>query len=199
MNVSAPIARHLLDRNDPDPGIPQKGQLFMSFLIAKNLTDLCQTGRAILNEMKDSKLPVEGLPSIGTLNLIESVLRQFYSEKMFIPDEEYSQRPDWKVIASFSKENTRAAFQLYRIISRNVKTATEMPKALRDRNKKFFLENIDEVFADVPMKDLINQFKNFIGSGYVPKASQEQIWDFFETLIQLIMDDEENIKLVETL
>jgi hypothetical protein len=199
MNVTGLVAKQLLNSNDPTPGTPRKGELFMSFLVIKNLADMCETSRSIINEMQDKRANMTGLPSNQTLKVIQNVLNEFYSDKMFIPDDKWSQRPDWVVIKKFNPENTRSAFQLYRIIRRNSQGADKMIRALEKRDKTFFLANIDQVFADLPMKDLISQFKNFIASEYVPKEGQELIWEYFEQLISLIQNESENIKLIESL
>jgi hypothetical protein len=199
MDLTAVFARKLLADTDPEPGLPSRGELFLSFLVVKNVTDLCETGRAILDEMSETGANLTGLPSKSTMALIRKILKELYDEKMFIPDDQVGFKPNWDVIMYFNKDNTQAAFRLYRIIRRNVKGAKDMPRALQERDKKFFLENIDTIFANIPMKDLINQFKNFIGSPHVPKESQDLVWDFFEQLIDIFLSEKEHLELIFTL
>lgn len=195
MNFTTGFARQILNSNEPNPGTPSRGELFLSFILCKDLADLFETGRAILRETPVHK----NLPSETTLLTIQTILNEFYSPDMFIPDNEYGQKPNWSVVLNFNKDNSRAAFQLYKILRRNIISATEMPKALKSRNKEFFLENFDYMFADLPFKDLVSEFKNFIASDDVSLENQEFIWDFIDSLVSLINDDQENIQTIEKL
>ena len=199
MNVTGSLARSILNENDPNPGVPTKGESFLCMIVSKNLSDLCETGQCIIDEMKDMRISLEGLPSTATLNLIRNVISEFYDPKMFIEDPKLGQRPNWKAIQSFDKDNSKASFQLYRIIRKNVKESKDMGQALKDRNKIFFLKNIDIIFADLPFQNLVGQFKNFIGSKNVPEESQDLVWSFFEELIGLILKESEHIKTIESL
>ena len=199
MNITGALARTLLDQIETDPGTPSKETSFLSFLIVKNLSDLCETGRGILSEMIESGISTTGLPDDRIMGTIQKILQEFYLDTMFKEHADYGQVPNWVVINKFPSVNARAAWQLYRIMRRNIQNSTKMPEALERRDKKFFVENFDYMFENVPFKDLINQFKNFIGSDNVPGESQELVWGYFEALINIIGNEKTHIELIKSL
>lgn len=199
MSLTGSIVKSILNQNDPNPGKPRDGELFMSFLVVANLADLCETGRSILNEMTNKGLKTTGLPTNSTMGIVQGLLKNYYSDKMFIEDDDYPQRPNWKVIKAFPTDDARAAFQLYRIIRRNITECSNLDEIISTRDKTIFLKNFDSVFAGLPMKDMVSQFKNFLSCDLVPTKSQELVWNYFEELVGLIHEEENNIKLAESL
>jgi len=198
MNLTSSFARQFLASIEPAPCNPTDAEVFLSGLMVKNLADFCETGRSILNEMREHGSSIEGLPSHQTLSLVQGVLKSFYNEKAFIPDDDYGQRPNWKVISTLPTDDRQTLWRLYRIIRRNIKGSEELLPQLQSRNKTYFSNNIDTLFHDVPFKDLIGQIKNFINSPYVPSDSQELIWQYCEALVDLILKEQEHLETIKS-
>lgn len=197
MSLTGILFRQTLAQNDPSPGKPRRGELFLSYLIIKNLADFCETGRSILTEMRELRLPTTGLPNDSILKTIQDVLKSLYQEEMFISDDEYGQKPNWKNIDSFDPKEMMTAWRLYRIFRKNIQGTEKILHQIESRNKIFFSENIDLLFHGVPFKELVSQVKNFIQSDHVPSKSQELIWEYCESLVAMILNEKDNMEIIE--
>jgi len=185
----------ILDREDPTPGTCSNSQTFLNFLLLKNLADMFETGEALINELSS----VGGLPDAGTLRKGRTMLNKLYSSNMFIEDSEYGLLPNWSNIKQWPEESARMAHQIYRICQKNIRNPEGISKCLRDKNKDYFLSNIDQVFSSSMFKDTIGEFKSFLASDKIPAESQEIIWDYFGSIIELFTQRDELIKILSQL
>lgn len=202
--LTTALVLKILDENDPISISPTKEQLFFSFLVCKNLSDLCDTGRAILQEISQKGKPLTGLPDEKMISLSESVLRGFYSNSMFIEDEEVGTRPNWKEIQVFDKNRSRGAFKLYRCISRNIKEkpgGKEICEAVRKHNTSYFVNNFNKIFADLPaeFQKNLNAYRNFLTCPHISEETRNYVWDFFESLLDLFINESENLKMLSSM
>lgn len=187
---------------DQTPIAPTKEERFLSFLICKNLADLCETATAILNEMGPDK--IKDLPSPKNVETCRLILQRFYSDDMFIPDEEMGSRPDWKIVTTFDRTKSDGAYRIYRVIRNNVvdgPTGSQIQEAIIRRDTAYFMENFDLIFANFPeqFKQNLVQFKNFVSSPHVTNDHQDCIWDFFELLLDVCIGESELIEKLKAL
>lgn len=190
------IVTQMLGSLDPTPVNPSQEQKYLAFLICKNLTDLGETGLSILNYMNESGISTQGLPEKSTIGLCQSIIQKFYSDNMFIEDED-GFRPNWDAVNGYDTTKTQTSYRIYRAIKNNVVDKPEskdIQKAVDERNKKFFVANFDKIFADIPFKQGLTEFKNFLNSPHVTQEHQNIVWAFFETLLDLFLDEEEILK-----
>ena len=82
--LTVALVLKVLDDNDPAPISPTKEQLFFAFMVCKNLSDLCDTGLAILKDITKRGKPLTGLPDDKMINLCEIVLKGLYTDTMFV-------------------------------------------------------------------------------------------------------------------
>ncbi|CAN5871673.1 hypothetical protein BH23THE1_BH23THE1_32380 [soil metagenome] len=196
-NLSGLLVSQVLNSLDPNPVSPTKQQLYLSFLVCKNLTDLCETGRAIVNNIESHGHPLDGLPDRDSIALCQQILREFYDDNMFIPDEEFGNKPNWDKVNKFNQDQSNTAYKIYRAIRKNIiekPGGKDIQGAIQRKDKKFFLENFDKIFADVPFKDGLIKFKNFIASPYTRDEDQSYVWDFFESLIDIYIYEQDNLE-----
>lgn len=192
-NITDLLANQMLSSLDSSEINPTREQKYLAFLVCKNLTDLGETGLSIINSMLSKGVPVDGLPEPSTIGICQTIIQKFYSDDMFIPDEE-GFSPNWSAVNRFNKTKTESSYRIYRAIRNNVvetPKAKDIQKAITDRNKDFFLKNFDSIFADVPFKDGLIEFKNFLKSPYVSSEHQDIVWDFFDVLLDLFLEEEE--------
>lgn len=193
----------LLNSLDPTPVNPTKEDLFISFLLCKNLDDLCETGIAILNDMTKRRISLKGLPGIPDIDRCKFILRRFYSNSMFVDDEEMGSLPNWGVISSFDQVKSRAAFKIYRAIKKNLSSGRgeSMQEAIRKRDTGYILKHFDEMFANIPaeFKENLVKFKNFIASNDVPKEHKEYVYIFFESLLELLFLEPQTMEQLKSL
>lgn len=205
------LVSSVINSFDPKPVNPTKEQKYLAFLVCKNLSDLCETGRAIVNNMESQGHPIDLLPNRDNIALCQQVLSRFYSNDMFIPDEEYGNRPNWNMVNKFSGKG-EGAVKIYRAIHKNVVdqhnaknvkkiTGKDIQNAIQKKDKKYFVENFDKIFADIPstFTDALFKFKNFIASPYTITADQTYIWDFFESLLDIFIYEKENLEDLQNL
>jgi len=198
-----PIILGLLEKADPEPVSPTKEQLFFSSLLCKNLSDLCDTGKAILNEISNKGHPLDNLANPSMISLCESILRGLFSEKMFIEDKRLGIKPNWKEIQSFDRDRAHGSYRLYRCLQRNVKEkpgGKEICHAIMNKDTVYFSNNFYKIFADLPPHILnnMNGFKNLITCPYVNEKSRNYVWDFFQSLLDLVLNEQENIKMLSS-
>jgi hypothetical protein len=180
----------MLQSLDNSPVNPTLGERYLSCLVCKNLTDLGETGLAILIDMKQKRLSVANLPDQSMIGTCQSILKRYYSEAMFPENQE---EPNLEAIKRFETEKANTAFRIYRAIRNNVTGKPDsklIQDAVTNRDKKYFLDNFDKLFADVPFQEGLNQFKNFLKSPHVPVESQNTVWEFFEALLDIFLDEE---------
>lgn len=201
-NLTDVLVSQILDSLDPSFVDPSREEAYFSFLICKNLSDLCETGTSILNAIQKAGKPITGLPEKDNITLCQNILLKFYSNNMFIPDEEYGVRPNWNAVSNFDKTKTRTAHKIYRAIRKNV-LEKEDSKRLRDaihgRNKDYFIKHFDALFKDIPFKEGLVKFKNFVNSPYVSEEHQKYVFDFFDPVLEIFENEKENIEDVSKL
>lgn len=193
----------VLDDNDPGPVSPTKEQLFFAFMVCKNLSDLCDTGLAILKDIAKRGKPLTGLPDDKMINLCETVLKGLYTDNMFIDDDEIGTRPNWTVMAGFDKSRARGAYKLYRCIGRNIKEnpgGKEICVAVREHNTDYFVTNFNKIFANLPseFQKNLNAYKNFLVCPHITEETRNYVWDFFESLLEIFVNEADNLKMVSS-
>lgn len=187
------IVSQLLNSLDPTPVNPSKEESYLAFMVCKNLTDLCETGRAIVNSIESNRKPIDSLPDRSGISLCQQLLKKFYSDDMFIPDDTIGNKPNWSVVASFDRQHTITAFKIYRAIRKNIIGKPEIQKAVADKNKIYFLNNFDQIFSGIPFKEALLKFKNFVASPYTSKDDQDYVWEFFGALVDIFIYEKDNI------
>ena len=199
--LSLTLALQMLNKVDPEPISLTKEQRFFAFFVCKDLAELCDTGRAILREISSKGHPLTGLPDDGMITMCQGILKNLYTEKMFIEDARIGTKPDWRAVQEFPKDRSDGASKLYRCLKRNVMEkpgGREICEAVRRRDQDYFEKNFWKIFTDLPSeisKNLV-AFKNMISCRYVPDKSKNYVWDFFESLMDLIQNEDDNIKLL---
>jgi hypothetical protein len=202
-NILDGIVNTVLNSFDPTPVNPTREKLYLSFLICKNLSDLCETGRTIINNIESKGNSVKDLPNKDSIALCQQVLSRFYSNDMFIEDPEFGNRPNWKIVEKY-KNKGEGACKIYRAIHKNIilkPGGKDIQKAIKTKNLKYFTENFDKIFADIPetFTEPLNKFKNFVSSPYALNKDQVYIWDFFENLLDIFIYEKENLEDLKNL
>lgn len=188
----------VLNSMDRTPISPTKEELFLSFMICKNLADLCETGVAILNQIQRT----QDLPHPDHVKTCRMILQRFYTDRMFIPDDDMGHRPDWKVVLGFDQTKSAGAYRIYRAIRNNViagpsssssVTGAQIQAAIRRHDTPYFIKNFDLIFANIPeqFKQSLIKFKNFVASPVVLEEHRNYIWEFFESLLEIYLHEEE--------
>jgi hypothetical protein len=193
------IVSTVVNSFDSLPVTQNREERFLSFLICKNLRDLCETGCAILNDIESKGCSIDLLPKRDSIALCQQVLTRFYSNDMFIEDPEFGHKPNWVEVAKFNGNKGDAACKIYRAIRKNIiekPGGKDIQKAIKNKNKKFFLENFDKIFADIPesFTEALLKFKNFVSLPDKFIKNQDYIWDFFGGLIDVFIYEKDNLK-----
>ena len=193
------IVSTVLNSFDSLPVTQIREQRFLCFLICKNLRDLCETGCAILNDIESKGCSVDLLPQRESMALCQQVLTRFYSDEMFIEDSEFGHKPNWVAVAKFNGNKGDGACKIYRAIHKNIMIkpgGKEIRKAIKNKDKKYFLENFDKIFADIPetFTEALIKFKNFVSLPDKFIDNQEYIWGFFEGLLDVFIYEKENLE-----
>lgn len=191
------VVSQILGSLDPTPVNPTREQKYLAYLICKNMSDLCETGRAIVNKIQLQGHPVNDLPDRDTIRFCQNILTGFYSEKMFIPDNECGNRPNWPAVSAFPKDKSDAAYRIYRAIKRNIVEKPDgklIQAAIKKQDKSYFVQNFNKIFADIPFKDGMDRFRNFVATNHVPPEDQKYIWDFFDALLDIFIYEADNLK-----
>jgi hypothetical protein len=197
------LVNTVINSFDPTPVNATREKCYLSFLICKNLSDLCETGRAIVNNIESKGNPIDHLPNRDSFALCQQVLNRFYSDDIFIEDEEYGNRPNWKAVEKFSSKK-EGACKIYRAIHKNIilkPGGKDIQKAINQKDRKYFCDNFDKIFTDIPstFTDALIKFKNFIESPYTLDTDQAYIWDFFENLLDIFIFEKENLEDLKSL
>jgi hypothetical protein len=174
-----------------------KEKRFLSSMVCKNLADLCETGRAILEDMKSKGVSIENLPNSADIETCQSILSRFYDDSMFEEDDDVGIKPNWSAVASFEKRKGDGACKIYRCIKNNViekPIGKEIQKAAQNRDVDFFVRNFDLIFANVPFEKGLIKFKNFVASNAVTTDHQEYVWDFFDSLLDIFIHEQETLE-----
>jgi hypothetical protein len=198
----------VLDSLDKTPIAPTKEELFLAFLICKNLADLCETGTAILNQMGPDK--IKDLPQPKDVETCRLILQRFYSDSMFIPDDNMGSRPNWKEMAAFDQVKSAGAYRIYRVIRNNViagptgvngVTGAQIQEAIKRHDTAYFSKNFDLIFMNFPeqFKQSLIRFKNFVSSPHVSQDHRDCVWEFFESLLEIYLDEDEHLKKLRAL
>ena len=188
------LVRAGLNALDPRPVIATREEYYLSSLVAKNLTDLCQNGISILDSLN---LPAtdKRLPDRAVIGLAADTLRTFYSNDMFVLDpNDQDTIPSWPVIEKFPKESKDNGYKIFRAIKNNIAknpNSALMLASIENRNKKYFIDNFDTIFQDVPFTETIKQFKNFLSSNLLNPDDEELLWEFFHMLLHFFTNEQE--------
>lgn len=194
------LVSQLLNALDSNPVNPTREQKYLAFLICKNLSDLCETGRAIINSIELKGHPITDFPQRDNIKTCQQVLQKFYQEKMFIEDPEDGNLPNWSVIEKIPKSQSDIAFKIYMAIRKNIidrPIGKQIQDAIKRKDKDFFIKNFDSVFENIPFKDGLIKFKNFVASEYAINTDRDYIWDFFETLLDVFLNESENLETLQ--
>jgi hypothetical protein len=186
----------VLNSLSPQPVHPSKEEYFLACMVCKNLADLCETGRAILDDMQSRGMSVNNLPRASDIQMCQRVFDRFYSESMFQEDDELGSIPNWDAISNFDQRRGNGAFKIYLCIKHNVidkPIGKDIQIAAQRRDEKYFIDNFDTIFANVPFKDALLKFKNFVASNAVLETHREYIWDFFDSLMEIFINERENL------
>jgi hypothetical protein len=196
------LVSQLLTALDPKPVNPTREQKYLAFLICKNLSELCETGRAIINSIESKGHPITNFPQRNNIKTCQLILERYYQVAMFIEDPECGNVPNWSVVEAFPKNNADVAFKIYQAIRKNIidrPIGKQIQDAIKRKDKNFFIQNFDKVFENIPFKDGLVKFKNLVASPYAINSEQDYIWDFFDTLLDLFLNEEENLKVLKEL
>lgn len=196
-NLTDILVTQMLNSLDPTPVNPSREEKYLAFLICKNLSDLGETGLAILNKLEQANLPIVNLPDRSSINLCRDILHKFYRDEMFIEDEEFGNRPSWSEVENFDRSKSDTAYRIYRAIKQNAVNKPEsklIQQSVEDRNKVYFIDNFEKIFEDVPFKEALNKFKNFLATDDVDEDDQDYVWEFFDSLLGIFMEEQEIIE-----
>lgn len=196
-NFTDVFVSQMVNSLDPVPVYPTREQKFLAFLILKNLSELCETGEAILHDIESRGYHLNNLPDYSTISLCRQILKSFYHDSMFISDPDCDNRPNWKVVENFDRNKTNTAYKIYKSIRSNVvdkPDSINIRTAIHNRDRKFFLENYDKIFANIPFQSSLDRYKNFLVVNCVRKQHLEYVWNFFESLLDIFVGEAENIE-----
>jgi len=185
---------HLLKVLDDGPVHPTREQTYLSLILMKNLRSLCTLGTEILSQSPYT----EELPDIETMQLLESMLLYFYHDDFFIPHEELGSLPNWGKIKGFSKDRLDNCFRIYCCIKENCLSDPQIIPAIQKRDKKYFLDNFQTLFAKVPFQNQLYKFRNFVASDAVSEEDQECVWEFFESITNLFESEADLLEQLKT-
>jgi len=195
-NLTDVLVSQLLNSLDQQPVNPTKEHLFLGFMICKNLSDLCETGRAIVNKIESQGHSIKQLPDRSQIGLCQEILHKFYSDDMFIPDDDIGNRPNWSAVTNFDKNKSHTAYKIYRAIRKNIiekPTGKQILSAINQKDKTFFINNFDKIFADIPFKDGLLKFRNFLAMSCISQHDQDYVWDFFSALTDIFVYEENHL------
>lgn len=169
------------------PGKIETGKdiVFISALICKNLADMSETCESMIERMGE----MDDLPSLSTLGMISNSLNMYCDSEIIVDGE-----PNWDGISRLSREKRETVCRLYKMIKRNI---TDQPlsegirKSVERRDKQFFVKHYDTLFKDVPFKETLVKFKNFLICPHVSKEDQELIWKYFDVILDIINNEKE--------
>lgn len=183
-----------LNALDPKPVNVSREDYYLSSLVCKNLSDLCDTGAAILESLNRPQNDTE-LPNKSLIQLASDTLKTFYSNEMFILDPSGEDTmPSWPVITNFRKDYLDNGYKIFRAIRNNINKNPDsalMLESIEKRDKNYFLLNFDKIFQDVPFTDTIKQFKNFLSSNLLSPDDEELLWEFFHMLLHFFTNEKE--------
>lgn len=187
--------KKLFDSLDPVPADCSREQYYFAFLLCKNLTDLCETGCAMLNSLESRGHSTQNFPDRHTIQLCRNLLHKYYSESMFVDHPDLGTVPNWKVIDTFPKDRKEVAFKIYRSIQNNLsKDENKICDAIKSRDKTYFVNNFEKIFEDMPFQESLSKFKSFLSSSSVNKHDQDYLFDFFETVCEMFIYEKENME-----
>ncbi|MEM3858062.1 MAG: hypothetical protein QW478_01505 [Candidatus Micrarchaeaceae archaeon] len=181
-----------------DAEFPTKEKSFLSCLVCKNVHDLCETAETILKKVQNKGHNISTLPDINNIILFKSIFSLFYDENMFIEDEEMGARPNWKVITTFSKDKLHTAYKIYNAFKKNLQQK-DLVEALKNKNDKFFIENIDRLFNGLIKKENLNKFKNFMTYKKIDEEDKEILWSYPNVIADLILNENDHLNILNNL
>lgn len=191
------VTTQLFNSFDNSPVLYEKEELFLSLLTCKNLTDLCETTSAILEQLDNADK--ETLPSASNLELCRTVLQTFYTDEMFIENDDIGLIPNWENIKKLKKDKAENVCRVYRKLKSNM-LKQEIQEAIETRNAKFFVDNFEDIFNNLPTQfaDSMFKFKNMISSESISDENKDCIWEYFESLLDVFKEEEEYIRLLRS-
>lgn len=198
LNPLSLVIKTYIDRTYPLPNgyNPTQEEKYMAALLCKNLCDLCETGIAIRQSMKNIT-PSDNLPEVQTLKLCQQALGGFYNVNFFKTNSNGDLIPNWKALQNFEQEYLNTLCSLYNVIDNNMNEFHDIKKNIQERNKIFFLQNYDKLFVNSPLEEYLGQFKNFIKTDKVSQDDQDYVWEYFDAMIDLIQNKDKHIKFLK--
>ena len=201
------------DKTEVDPTREEK---YLAFQVCKNIADLCDTARAIINILesrnKNDDNVVSKFPSHDSLAMYRRFLKSLYSEDMFILDSDGNECPSWSNVDKFDTYKSVTAYKLYKSIrdgTIDAKNIDKVKEALEQGDYKYFIDNYDEFIKNLPFdkwldsfKNIINiddaragiiLYKNFLNEDIVDRSHIDNIRDFFNILLDIFLDETECI------
>lgn len=162
-------------------------ETYIACMLIKNMVDLCDLGIDILRTIKNPK----GLPDKGSLQTFRILLGSLYKESFFTKD---IKNPNWNQIESHNKQLTETYCRVYITIETNLKKYPAIVPNLKSHNRQYFIDNFDLFFKDMPFDSQLQSFKNLLSSDKIPEEDQDEVWDFFEVMLDLFVNKESKLK-----
>lgn len=187
---------------DPAPVSYTREELFLACLICKNLSDLCETGRAINNKLTKQKISVQGLPDNSDIETLEGIIKRYYRDEMFRQTEEEGNVPVWDEVSRFDSLRSVVACKIYRALKKNTvesPNGKQLVEAIKKHDRAYIINNFDQIFSNVPQKEELMKFKNFICSPALEEKDQNAVWDFFDSLLDLIWNEKQNVEMLKNM
>lgn len=179
---------------DSAPVNVKREDFFLSLLVCRDLTGLCELGIESLSSLEKQ----ENLPDPSLLKLFQDVLQSFYTDDMFIIDEKDNKTlPNWKIIETWPKQKLEYAYKIFRAIKNNIQNnpaANKMTESIEKRNKTYFIEHFDMLFKDVPFSESLNRFKNFLALDVMTDDQEDLLWAYFDNLMYFFNNEKEILK-----
>ncbi len=191
------LVGQMLSACDPTPVVVNKEEIFLACLVMKNLDDLCQTGQAVLNNLERKGISTKQLPDPNNILLCRSILGRYFNHRMIHEDPEKGVQAVWKEVQAYqtsNKESAENAYRIYRALKNNLMGkpgSKEIIESINTKNKVYFIQNFDSLFADVPFSNALNQFKNFLGSNLLSAEDDGIFWDFFQMFMEFFLNEQE--------
>lgn len=176
-----------LDLDNLSPSIEET---IYSIIFCKNLVDLCESVRAMINKLP----PNNNLPDKAQLKFIQLVLEELIN--INIIDDEIN--IIWKNVKEISKNEKYTnilltCYKIYVSIKNNISDNEILIDSIRKKNKKFFIKEYDNIFKDIPYREVLEKFKYILNNNAIEQEDEDLLWDFFQTLESMIENEDKEI------
>lgn len=189
-NVFDNIASQFLGKIEDLDHPPTREEKFMASILLKNIYDMCCAGELIIAKNPKNENIVN--PSI--VKIFKIYLKTYYSNDFFIESDQFGTEPNWEKINSFNEDKFNDSCKIYMAIKKNVINKPKIYDSILKRDKKYFIDNFDDLFMNLPMAEYLSNFKKFIEDDTIcSKEDQEIIWSYFEVIIDLFFNEDEYI------